>query len=285
MIKKIIVEKKVTDKEINKLKGTFFTDKGFTMYDSSVDIYKDNGELLVMYRKKSIPLKLKKLVIDNLKDVVKYPSNNRGIASGVFDEKKYKEITGNSAKKISQFKGYRIKKNGELGKFKLSMPVFSGVVGWYDYKNPKTKSIKIIETKYMKDNPEKFKNSFPFIQWVSNKYKKLIPKKYKEMKRKANKVKKYVVPNTIFSTVTVNKNFQTAMHKDKKDTGKLGNLVVFHKGNVNGGYMLFPQYKIGIKVQDRDFLIMDVHEYHTNTLIKGSGERYSFVLYLREGIV
>lgn len=285
MVKKIIVKKQVTDKDIAKLKGTFFTTRGFTMYDSNIDVYKEDGELLVMYRKKSIPTKLKKLAIDNLKDVVKYPSNNRGIASGGFNEKKYKQITGFGSKKISKFKGYRIKKNGELGKFKVSMPVYSGIVGWYDYKNPKTKNIKVIETKYMKDNPIKFKNSFPFIKWVSDQYKKLIPKKYKEMETKANKVKKYIVPDTIFSTITVNKNFQTAMHKDKKDTGKLGNLVVFHEGKVSGGYMLFPQYKIGIKVQDRDFLIMDVHEYHTNTSITDKGERYSFVLYLRSAIV
>lgn len=147
MVKKIIVKKQIPDKEIAKLKGTFFTDTGFTMYSSSIDVYKEDGELLVMYRKKSIPAKLKKLAIDNLKDVVKYPSNNRGIPSGEFNEKKYTQITGKKVKKISQFKGYRIKKNGELGKFKISMPVFSGIVGWYDYKNPKTKSIKLIENK------------------------------------------------------------------------------------------------------------------------------------------
>ena len=280
MIPKIIVEKKISDKEILKLKGTFFTEDGFTIYDTSIDIYNENDEILILYRKENISIELKKLAIDNLEYVVKQPSNNRGIASGQFNEKKYKEITGYNAKKISKFKGYRIKKDGNIGTYKISMPVYSGIIGYFNYTDSKTKKTEMKETNTIKSkkNKKNFENSFPFVEWINDQYKKLIPKNYEEMKKEISD--KYTISNTIFSTITVNKNFQTAMHKDKKDIGKLGNLIVFHKGEVKGGYILFPQYKIGIKVQDRDFLIMNVHEYHTNTSISGSGDRFSFVLYL-----
>ena len=280
MISKIIVEKKISDDEISKLKGTFFTEDGFTIYDSSIDIYNKDNEILILYRKKNIPIKLKELAIDNLEYVVKRPSNNRGIASGEFNEIKYKEMTGYNAKKISKFKGYRIKKDGNMGTYKISMPVYSGIVGYFNYTDPKTKKTEMKETNSIKTekNKKKFEKTFPFVEWINDQYKKLIPTHFKEMKNETSE--KYTISNTIFSTITVNKNFQTAMHKDKKDIGKLGNLIVLFKGEVKGGYILFPQYKIGIKVQDRDFLIMNVHEYHTNTSISGSGDRFSFVLYL-----
>ena len=280
IIPKIIVEKKITDKEMLKLKGTFFTENGFIIYNSSIDIYNKDNEILILYRKKNIPIKLKELAINNLEYIVKQPSNNRGIASGEFNEIKYKEITGYNAKKISKFKGYRFKKNGDIGKYKISMPVYSGIIGFFNYTNPKTKTKEMRPTSSIKTekNKKKFEKTFPFVEWVNNQYKKLIPTHYKEMKNETSE--KYTISNTIFSTITVNKNFQTATHKDKKDIGKLGNLIVLFKGEVKGGYILFPQYKIGIKVQDRDFLIMNVHEYHTNTSISGQGDRFSFVLYL-----
>lgn len=278
-IPKIIVKKKITDDEISKLKGTFFTENDFILYDTSIDIYNEDNEIIVLYRKEILPIELKELALE-LEYVVKQKTNNRGIASGEFDEKKYKEITGYDCKKISKFKGYRIKKDGNISKYKVSMPVYSGIVGYFNYIDNKTKQQEIKETHSIKSqkNKKKFEKTFPFINWVNNQYKEIIPIEFKDMKDKS--YGKYTINDTIFSTITVNKNFQTALHTDKKDIGKLGNLVVLFKGEVIGGYILFPQYKIGIKVQDRDFLIMNVHEYHTNTQISGKGDRFSYVLYL-----
>ena len=67
IIPKIIVEKKITDKEMLKLKGTFFTENGFIIYNSSIDIYNKDNEILILYRKKNIPIKLKELAINNIK--------------------------------------------------------------------------------------------------------------------------------------------------------------------------------------------------------------------------
>ena len=46
--------------------------------------------------------------------------------------------------------------------------------------------------------------------------------------------------------------------------------------------MGFPQFKVLIKIEPGDFLLMDVHEYHCNTPITGNGYRLSFVMYIRE---
>jgi hypothetical protein len=60
----------------------------------------------------------------------------------------------------------------------------------------------------------------------------------------------------------------------------LGNLVVFGD-SFSGGYLGFPQFKVLIKIEPGDFLLMDVHQWHCNTPIKGPGFRLSFVMYIR----
>lgn len=273
MVKKIIIEKKLTDEEMEKKKGCFIESKGFIIYDKSVDIYNEEGDLLVIYRKKSLPEKYKKLALP-LKFAAIKGSNNRGVASGEFDVKKYKKIMGIDTVKVSKFRGVRINKSGEKGSFTVAMPSRSGMIGNFIYKGGIVKKTASLNNK---KNEEIFEKSYPFIQWVDKQYKKYVPIKYAEMKKNINK--KISIANTIFSTITVNENFRTACHKDKRDIGKLGNLVVLFEGEIKGGYLLLPQYKIGIKVQDRDFLLMDVHQYHCNSSISGKGNRYSFVFY------
>lgn len=288
MVKTITVNKKTNDKDIIKFKGDYITNlKDYDLYDKSINIKKENGDFLVIYRKKAVPSKFKKTIIENTKYTVEKPTTNRGMISGVFDEKLYKKMTGRKAIKRSKFTGIPILNNGKKSKQVVTMPSYSNIMGWFDYKKGKTKQIFKVKTATIRSqkNFEKFQKLFPFVEWVTKKYKYFLPKLYNEMYCKAKKIQDYIIPNTIFSTITINKNFQTAMHKDKKDVGRLGNLIVLHEGKVYGGYILFPQYKIGIKSGDRDFLIMDVHEYHTNTEIKGRGNRFSYVIYLREHLL
>ena len=94
---------------------------------------------------------------------------------------------------------------------------------------------------------------------------------------------KYVIDGTCYTTVTVNKNFRTALHKDKGDySDGIGILTVIQKGKSKGGYTLLPQYGIGVNYRSRDLLFMDVHQWHCNSEILGDGVCLSFVLYLRD---
>ena len=52
-----------------------------------------------------------------------------------------------------------------------------------------------------------------------------------------------------------------------------------------GGFIGFPEFKVLIKIEPGDFLLMDVHQFHCNTQIKlkrETGFRLSFVMYIRE---
>jgi hypothetical protein len=46
----------------------------------------------------------------------------------------------------------------------------------------------------------------------------------------------------------------------------LGNLIVVGR-DFTGGYLGFPEFKVLIKIEPGDFLLMDVHQYHCNTPI------------------
>ena len=99
----------------------------------------------------------------------------------------------------------------------------------------------------------------------------------------------FVIKDTAFSTVTINYNWRTALHKDAGDLKEgFGNLVVLEEGKYKGGCTGFPQFKVAIDVRNGDFLAMDVHEWHCNTEIKPITKDYtrlSLVAYLREKMI
>ena len=92
---------------------------------------------------------------------------------------------------------------------------------------------------------------------------------------------KFKITNTAFSTVTINRNFRTALHKDAGDfKGGFGNLTVIERGKYHGGYTVFPQYGVGIDLRNNDFVAMDVHQWHSNTSIYETEEDHKYNLTL-----
>ncbi len=98
--------------------------------------------------------------------------------------------------------------------------------------------------------------------------------------------------DTAYSTITLNYDWRTAAHKDKGDLEEgFGNLIVLEKSksipssckDYKGGFLGFPKWGVCIDVRQGDFLAMDVHEWHCNTPIQGTG-RLSVVCYLRKNM-
>jgi hypothetical protein len=104
-------------------------------------------------------------------------------------------------------------------------------------------------------------------------FKKLIPDSYEKQLKRANEKPHLQIPDTSFSTITINRNFRTALHKDAGDfSGGFGNLTVIERGKYHGGYTVFPQFGVGVDVRSGDFLAMDVHQWHSNTNIFETNE-------------
>jgi hypothetical protein len=143
-------------------------------------------------------------------------------------------------------------------------------------------------TAFTRDEVDKWTKVQPLLKSIDNQFKVLIPDRHKQQ-HKIAQLTPFKIGNTAFSTITINNNWRTALHKDSGDYPKgFGNLVVLEEGRYKGGYTGFPQYGICIDVREGDFLGMDVHEYHCNTEINPISKEYtrlSIVAYLRDKMI
>jgi len=315
MVQRLFVKKIFSDDEVAKLEGTWIDESHIKLplVKEDTDIYyNDNGiyKLLLKFRKNVISDDLIDIGWNSYKDLAK-PSRGRGASAGPIDtEGQYwskKDLV--DTKKWST--SYMIK--GKKSKMKVNNQVASNPVGFYEASNNFSK-LPCRLTHFTRCNFKKYNEGLPFIQRIDELFQELIPNAHKRQLERANLTDNFKIPNTSFSTVTINRNFRTALHRDAGDfRGGFGNLTVIERGKYHGGYTVFPQFGIGIDLRNNDFVAMDVHQWHSNTKLyetiedkefnstlksefkdnpdigtAGIYEKYtrlSFVCYLREKII
>ena len=163
--------------------------------------------------------------------------------------------------------------------------VNSGIAGWFD-RYPRIPYGRA--TSYTANNFEKFSMSYPFLQSLARGFKELLPWRYGNQMEAAKKIDPaFLVPETPFTTVTVNKTFRTAAHYDAGDlnTGLSNLLTLSNDGKYTGGYLIAPEYRVAVNVRPGDLLLINNHEVmHGNTPIvcEEGSERISLVVYFRE---
>jgi hypothetical protein len=164
--------------------------------------------------------------------------------------------------------------------------VLSGIAGWFD-RYPRIPYGRA--TAYTQNHYDKFQMGFPFLQSLDRGFSQLLPTRHAAQRAAADKIDPaFLVPGTVFTTITVNKTFRTAAHRDAGDfTEGLSNLLVLsNNGNYSGGYLILPEVRVAVNVRPGDLLLVNNHEYiHGNTPIvlnDESAERISLVCYLRE---
>jgi hypothetical protein len=158
-----------------------------------------------------------------------------------------------------------IKKQGGISKMKVNNQVASNPIGFYESgKNFADLPCRL--THFTRTNFEKYNDGLPFIQHIDKLFQKLIPEAHNKQLTRADTKPHLKIPKTAFSTVTINRNFRTAMHRDAGDfRDGFGNLTVIERGKYHGGYTIFPQYGVAIDLRNTDFVAMDVHQWHCNT--------------------
>jgi len=170
--------------------------------------------------------------------------------------------------------------------------VNSGIAGFYD-RYPRIPYGRA--TSYTAKYPEVFSKCFPFMQKLSCEFNELLPNRFSAQNNKANLLDerfRVAGTSTPFTTITVNKNFRTAAHRDAGDLSEgFSNLtVVANEKEWEGGYLVLPEYRVAIDVRPGDLLLINNHEgIHGNTEIKPPAgqkledmERISLVCYFRE---
>ena len=268
-----IYNKLINDIDFAKYKGKNFNESWYDfIITNSSDGYHQDG-VLFKFRKKQISTVFMDNAIDVFLNLSKKKHSNRGLAAGIpKNETNARHLTD-----TGQNEGTYIASN---------------ISGYYDRPlrehRGKLKTIVACRTtSFTLNNEDLWKKGLPFIQKCSSIYKHLGGKYYDLQKKEYNKIDNSIkIPKTVFTTITSNYNWRTACHKDSGDFSKgLGNLIITGK-DFTGGYIGFPQFKVLIKIEPGDFLLMDVHQWHCNTKIKtfGDGFRLSFVMYIREDI-
>ena len=254
-----------------------------TLIEEDADVYKPNGEPLAAFRKNVFSNEECQGAYEGLKGAAQ-TSENRGAAAGPLKDE---DLTPWVKERMIERTKNRVKYKTEDGNVQSSSKrVHSGIAGFYDRSS---RSPYCRTTRYTRKNMDQFKKALPFIQKVSNYFKGLVPDRWRIQKQIVeNTPEDFVIPETVFTTITVNKNFRTGVHKDAGDLEEgFGNLTVLEKGDYEGGYTIFPQFKIGVDCREGDFLGMDVHEWHCNTEFYNQSddwERVSLVCYYRTGM-
>ena len=148
---------------------------------------------------------------------------------------------------------------------KVNNQVASNPIGFYESgKNFADLPCRL--THFTRTNFEKYNEGLPFIKHIDKLFCKLIPEAHNKQLSRADEKPHLKIPKTSFSTVTINRNFRTAMHRDAGDfKDGFGNLTVIERGKYHGGYTIFPQYGVAIDLRNNDFVAMDVHQWHCNT--------------------
>jgi len=276
-LKRIFVKKILTDEQIQLKEGEYFDESyyqnNFILKEQNVDVYKEeNGELLLKVRRGVIPKEYTNLALEAFLEASKKKHENRGAAAGVLDRKKMPNYMGEliePGKFRTKFKSSITKKMSKQTQSNLSP---SNIVGYYDKpdRNLKGGGPPCRETAFTRDNLQKWNLSLSFLKVCDNLFKKLIPDKYKIQKERADKTPDFIIPDTAYSTVTINYSWRTGLHKDSGDLKDgFGNLIVIEDPNneneYNGCYLGFPQYGVCVDLRTGDYLAMDVHEWHCNT--------------------
>lgn len=279
-MKTLTINKKIINGDY--LMGSFLDENSFDeLINYDCDVYDVSGMLLAKFRKNILSKeKLINCVKNTRSSIVKM--DNRGIASGRVELSKTMNRSGSHI--TENFKLQPITKDGKLSKFKVGNCVLNGLIGYMD----RTVMMPYCrKTAFTKNEFEKFEKAIPFIQEVNEKFKELIPDKWKIQNEFAKATdKNYIIKDTCFTTVTINKDFQTAVHKDAGDLKKgFGNLTSYKTEGLKGGYFVLPEWRIAFDLCSCDLLLVDVHQWHGNTpMTKESeeDERISFVMYYRE---
>lgn len=314
----------LSDAEADALAGKFLTPAHYATLVSGEDanVYKPDGAPLLMFRRRAIPAALVKAAYPALRGAAQ-PTDNRGMAAGEIPEEvkteglvkagatrvrrvkkdgtlsnTFETVSGKGRyvkeqyeppERIGKVVGrdlrfQRIKKDGTLDSTNRSMkPVLSGMIGYSD-RSARWPYCRL--NAFNLEEREKFQSALPLIQFISERFRAECPGRWAAQMAKVRETSPdFVIHKTAFTTVTVNKNWQTAVHKDKGDLrAGFGVMTAMCAGKFDGCYLTFPKFRVAVNLRSQDLILADVHEFHGNTPfigVEGAYERISLVLYFR----
>ena len=285
--KRIKVKSDGSFEDWRKRAGTFVDENEIDqIIDYDCDAYDEEGNPLFFFRKGVIPLNICKTAYSVLREAATV-TTNRGNAGGVMSKEDLKYFNNKAVKHgQSEKQVFKLKRDGTVSNTVYAKPVHSGIIGYFDrqIRFPYCR-----QTAWTENNFDKFNNARPYIRKISQEFEKACPVRFYAQKKYVDQTNEdFFIKDTVFTTVTVNKNWRTAIHTDAGDCHEgLGNIAVLQAGKYEGGQTCLPRYRLGFDVRNGDVCFFNVHEWHGNLPIKSNKpyERISIVCYYRQNMV
>ena len=171
----IKLDKELTNEDADKFSGEWADDSMYdTLVEEDADVYKPNGEPLLIFRKNIIPIDICRQAWANIRDASQM-TNARGIAGGKLKES---EMAKYHAIQTGDYTMQQVRaRDGKLSNRTRANPVNSGVIGYMDKAGafPYCRT-----TAYNLKNPEKFEQALPFIRKVNDLFAELHPERYQK---------------------------------------------------------------------------------------------------------
>jgi len=245
----------------NRLEGTFLD---LRHYDRSIRescrVVKPDGDVLGVYLPDVINASIRQSVFAALRDLP-LASSNRGPATGA---PRYRRVT----------------RSGRLSNTLQSRPVASGIVGYVDRSRGEPCRLSALTA----DHVGAFAALRPLLGEVTRHFAATLPDRYAAQQHFVEGISPdFVIRGTPFTTVTVNRSWRTAAHRDEGDL-RAGFGVMVVLGEFEGGALIFPKFRTAFDVRPGGLLLADVHELHGNAPldIPPGHQRLSLVFYARE---
>jgi hypothetical protein len=264
------------DAEVAALKGTFLGEGSYDLLvpQEPTAVYRPDGELLLKYLPNELPGDLCAQAYDALQNMGNSAElTNRGTATGV---RSRRSIRADGSRSNTTRVDYREAQH-------LSKSACA-VVGSIERSGGRFPVCRL--TAYTLDEPDHFAAAVPWFQTIDQVFKRECPDRYQAQLGMVQQTHPaWVIHGTAFTTVTINRDWRTAVHQDAGDLREgFGVMTALRAGTFEGCYLVFPAFRVAVDMRTRCVLLADVHQWHGNTALKGlPGEfrRVSCVLYYR----
>lgn len=230
----------ISAEEMEQKVGKILTPADFNLVPTNDCIVrKPNGQTLLIYRRGIIPPELRESTWPILHELKDETTTNRGLASGT------PRVQGPGSRSYAK-------------------AVPSALLGAFEPQGPR-KFCRL--TAWTGRETDKFRILWPLLQFIGDRMKIDAPDRWQAQMFEVQRTHPdWVIPDTPFTTVTVNNTYPTGVHQDAGDLDSgISTLCCLRRGDYRGGVLVFPEYRIGVDMQDGDLVLMDAHSWHGNT--------------------
>jgi len=175
--------------------------------------------------------------------------------------------------------------------------VRSGVGGFMD-RYPRIPFCR--ETGWSASHHKLYEAALPLFEQASKVFEENLPVRFAgQMEAMKQLGPDWQIGNTPYTTLTINRDFRTAAHRDVGDLCEsweshanprgFSNLLVLDNGkSYNGFYLCFPEFRVAADIRAGDMIMMNAHRIHSNSPAfdyEEGFERMSVVMYFRESML